>query len=74
MTKPKNMQARLGLIALLWCCVGFFGFVLWCKYSVVDSSGNHNVDFVFGWCFQFPILCFCILCWMRGLILSMKEK
>ena len=73
MTKLENMQARLGFIALLWCFVGTVVFVLWCKYSVVDSSGNEDVDFLVGWCVQFPILCFCVLCWMRALWIIAEE-
>lgn len=73
MDKSKDRWPRLRWTALLWCFVGCFVFVLWCKYKVVDSSGNENIDFLVGWCIQFPVFCFCVVCWMRALWILAEE-
>ena len=59
--------------SVAWFATGVDVFVLWCRCSVIDSIGNENVDFLRGWCIQFPVLCFCILCWMRGFYILAEE-
>jgi hypothetical protein len=58
--------------AVAWFFTGADVFGLWCRYLVIDSSGNENVDLLRG-CICFPVFCVFILCWMRGLCILDQE-
>jgi len=73
MTRRNKAQAVHLCIGLLWCFVGSVVFVLWAKYQLVEPIGSESIDFIIGWCVQFPVLLFCCVCWMRSMCILSED-